>query len=133
MVYIFLLNKGIPQFCLVDVYMAHRLRLFGWSYFDVTCTILLLINQSFNHFVHTLSTFLRIRAHPSMQIFWISVTVALSDTSFIFFYHPTFSTVPALLQPQGSLRFSSATVSVFLVLLFLVVLAFAFDDDDDDD
>ena len=37
-----------------------------------------------NHSIHTLSTFLRIRADPSMQIFWISVTVALSDT----IYHP---------------------------------------------
>ena len=33
-----------------------------------------------NHFGHTLSTFLRIHADPSMQIFWISVIVALSDT-----------------------------------------------------
>ena len=37
-----------------------------------------------NHSVHTLSTFLRIRADPSMQIFWISVTVALSDTFLMF-------------------------------------------------
>ena len=34
--------------------------------------------------VHTLSTFLRIRADRSMQIFWISVTVALSDTFLVF-------------------------------------------------
>ena len=33
-----------------------------------------------NHPVHTLSTFLRFRAGPNMHIFWISVTVALSDT-----------------------------------------------------
>ena len=36
-----------------------------------------------NHSVHALSTFLRIRADPSMQIFWISVIVALSDTFLI--------------------------------------------------
>ena len=36
-----------------------------------------------NHFVHTPSTFLRIRADPSMQIFWIAVTAAVSDT----YYH----------------------------------------------
>ena len=30
-----------------------------------------------NHSVHTLCTFLRIRADPSMQIFWISVIVLL--------------------------------------------------------
>ena len=40
-----------------------------------------------NHSVHTLTTFLRIRADPSMQIFWITVTVALSDTFLMFFYH----------------------------------------------
>ena len=34
--------------------------------------------------VHTLSTFLRIRADRSMQIFWNSVTVALSDTFLMF-------------------------------------------------
>ena len=34
--------------------------------------------------VHTLSIFLRIRADRSMQIFWISVTVALSDTFLMF-------------------------------------------------
>ena len=33
-----------------------------------------------NHSVHTLSTFLRIRADPTTQIFWISVIVALSYT-----------------------------------------------------
>ena len=37
-----------------------------------------------NHSVHTLGTFLRIRADPSMQIFWISVIVALSDTFLMF-------------------------------------------------
>ena len=39
-----------------------------------------------NRSVHTLSTFLRIRAAPSMQIFWISVKVALSDTLFFVFF-----------------------------------------------
>ena len=34
--------------------------------------------------VHTLSIFLRIRADRSKQIFWISVTVALSDTFLMF-------------------------------------------------
>ena len=41
-----------------------------------------------NHSAHTLSTFLRICADPSLQIFWISVTVAACDTFF------TFSTIP---------------------------------------
>ena len=42
-----------------------------------------------NHAVHTLSTFLRIRADPSLQIFWTPVTVALSDTflMFLMFYY----------------------------------------------
>ena len=31
------------------------------------------------HSDHTLSTFLRIRADPSMLIFWVSVTIALSE------------------------------------------------------
>ena len=37
-----------------------------------------------NHSVHTLSTFLRIGADPSIQIFWIYVIVALSDTFLMF-------------------------------------------------
>ena len=37
-----------------------------------------------NHSIHTLSTFLRICADPSTQIFWISVTVAASNTFFMF-------------------------------------------------
>ena len=41
-----------------------------------------------NNSVHTLSTFLRFRTVPSMQIFWISATVALSDTFLLF------STIP---------------------------------------
>ena len=41
-----------------------------------------------NHSVHTLSTFLRFRTVPSRQIFWISATVALSDTFLLF------STIP---------------------------------------
>ena len=57
-----------------------------------------------------------------MQILWISVTVALSDT-----YDLDVSTIPSLLyqahqRPQGSLRFSSATFSVFLVLGLCTVI-----------
>ena len=67
------------------------------------------------HSDHTLSTFLRIHADPSMLIFWVSVTLALSDTLLMF------STIPFLLyqahqQPLGSLQFSSATFSLFLTL-----------------
>ena len=37
-----------------------------------------------NHSVHTLSIFLKIRADPSRQIFWIAVTAVVSDT---YYYH----------------------------------------------
>ena len=48
-----------------------------------------------NHSVQILSTFLRIRADPSMQIFWISVTVALSDTFLMFSTIPFFTVLSA--------------------------------------
>ena len=57
-----------------------------------------------NHYGHKLSTFLRIRADPSMQIFWVSVRVTLSDTFLMF------STIPLLL--------------LFLLLLLLLLLLF---------
>ena len=44
--------------------------------------------------VQILSTFLRIRADPNMQIFWISVTLALLDTFSMFSIIPFF-TVPS--------------------------------------
>ena len=44
---------------------------------------------------HTLSTFLRIRADPSMLIFWVSVTLALSDTLLMF------STIPFFFVPSA--------------------------------
>ena len=53
-----------------------------------------------NHFVHTLSTFLRIRANPNMQIFWTSVTVALSNT-FLMFSTIPFFTVPSAPTTSG--------------------------------
>ena len=57
-----------------------------------------------NQYGHKLSTFLRIRADPSMQIFGVSVRVALSDTFLMF------STIPLLL--------------LFLLLLLLLLLLF---------
>ena len=53
-----------------------------------------------NHSVHTLSTFLRIRADPSMQIFSISAIVAFSDTFLMFFTIPFF-TVPSAPTTTG--------------------------------
>ena len=53
-----------------------------------------------NHSVHTLRTFLRIRADPSRQIFWNSVTVAPSDTFLIFSTIPFFS-VPSAPTTTG--------------------------------
>ena len=53
-----------------------------------------------------------------MQIFWISVTAALSDTFLMF------STIPFLLyqahqQPQGSQRFSYPTFSVIIIIIII--------------
>ena len=69
-----------------------------------------------NHSVHTLSTFLRIRADPSMQIFRISVIVAFSDT-FLMFSTIPFFTVPSAPTTTGiTTVLTYATFSVFLVL-----------------
>ena len=59
-----------------------------------------------NHYGHKLSTFLRIRADPSMQIFWVSVRVALSDTFLMF------STIPLLLL----------FLLLLLLLLFIIIV-----------
>ena len=63
-----------------------------------------------NHSVHTLSTFLRIRADPSMQIFWISVTVALSDTFLMF------STIPFFTVPSAPTTTGITTVFICHIL-----------------
>ena len=79
-------------------------------------------SQSFLIF-HTLSTLLKIRSDPSMQIFWVSVTVSLSDT-FLMFLPSTSLLYQLHQQLQGSLRFSSATFSLFLVLMSLYLFFF---------
>ena len=76
------------------------------------------------HSDHTLSTFLRIRADPSMLIFWVSVTLALSATLLMFSTIPFFI-VPSAPTTQGSLQFSSATFSVFKTLGLLRVRMFS--------
>ena len=53
-----------------------------------------------NHSVQILCTFLRIRADPNMQIFWISVTLALLDTFSMFSIIPFF-TVPSAPTTTG--------------------------------
>ena len=63
-----------------------------------------------NHSVHTLSTFLRIRADPSMQIFWISVIVALSDTFLMF------STIPFFTVPSAPTTTGITTVFICHIL-----------------
>ena len=78
----------------------------------------LCISHSSQSFFHTLSTLLKIRSDPSMQIFWVSVTVSLSDT-FLMFLPSTSLLYQLYQQLQGSLRFSSATFSLFLVLICL--------------
>ena len=51
--------------------------------------------------VQILSTFLRIRADPNMQIFWISVTLALLNTFSMFSIIPFF-TVPSAPTTTGT-------------------------------
>ena len=63
-----------------------------------------------NHSVHTLRTFLRIRADPSTQIFWISVTVAPSDTFLIF------STIPSFTVPSAPTTTGITTVFICHIL-----------------
>ena len=66
------------------------------------------------HSDHTLSTFLRIRPDPSVLIFWVSVTLALSDTLLMF------STIPFFIVPSAPTTTgitSSATFSVFTSIL----------------
>ena len=43
-----------------------------------------------NHSVHTLSTFLRIRADPSMQIFWIFVILPWCFLPYYYYYNSFF-------------------------------------------
>ena len=83
------------------------------------------ISTQVNYSVHTLSTFLRICADPSMHIFWMSVTVAAADTFFMFTMI-TSSLYQAHQQPQGSLRFSKNTFFVFLVLGLCTCFSFPF-------
>ena len=84
----------------------------------------LCISHSSQSFFHTLSTLVKIRSDPSMQIFWVSVTVSLS---LILFYVSTihFFTVPTASTTTGFtsvfichiLSISSSNVFV-LVFLF---------------
>ena len=83
----------------------------------------LCISHSSQSFFHTLSTLLKIRSDPSMQIFWVSVTVSLSDT-FLMFLPSTSLLYQLHQQLQGSLRFSSARFSLFLVLMSLYLFFF---------
>ena len=58
------------------------------------------------HSNHTLSTFLRIRADTTMLIFWVSVTLALSDTLLMF------STIPFFIVPSAPT--TTGITSVFI-------------------
>ena len=58
------------------------------------------------HSDHTLSTFLMIPAGPSKLIFWVSVTLALSDTLL------TFSTIPFFIVPSAPT--TTGITSVFI-------------------
>ena len=66
--------------------------------------------------VHTLSTFLRIRADPSMQIFWISVIVALSDTFLMF------STIPFFTVPSAPTTTGITTVFICHILCIIIII-----------
>ena len=65
--------------------------------------------------MHTLSTFLRIRTDLSMQIFWTSVTVSLSDT-FLTFYTIPFFTVPSALLLYLLFRAVKKFLSIKLIM-----------------
>ena len=67
-----------------------------------------------NHSVHTLSTFLRIRADPSMQIFWISVIAALSDT-FLMFSTISFFTVPSTPTTTG--------ITIIIIIIIIIIMS----------
>ena len=75
-----------------------------------------------NHLFHTLSTFLRIRAcrsfgHLSRYLSLILSWCFIPSPSLLYQVHQ---------QPQGSLRFSSATFPVFLVLGLCICFSFRF-------
>ena len=64
------------------------------------------------HSDHTLSTFLRICADPSMLIFWVSVTVALSNTLLMF------STIPFFIVPSAPTTTGITSVFICHILCF---------------
>ena len=63
-----------------------------------------------SHSGHRLRTFLRIRADPSVQIFWVSVTVALSYTFFMF------STIPFFIVPSEPTTAGITSVVIYHIL-----------------
>ena len=116
----------------IDTGMDWRVRIFGkdiyciiiiFSSVTVFAGVLFAVHQPganhepgasvtlVNHSVHKLSTFLRIRADPSMQILWVSVRLALPYTFLMF------STIPLLLLLLLLLL-------VLLLLLLLLLLLF---------
>ena len=52
------------------------------------------------HSIHKLRTFLRICADPSMQMFWIYITIPASDT-FLMFFSISFFTIPSTPTTTG--------------------------------
>ena len=100
-----------------------------------------------SHSAQILSTFLRICADPSMQIFWISVTVALSDT-FLMFSTIPFFTVPSAPTTTGiimvfishilcisssrslyllffSISFSAIFLSIIIIIIIIIIIMFS--------
>ena len=78
-----------------------------------------------SHTSHSLSTFLRIRADPSMLIFWISVTVALSDTLDVF-YHFLLYCTRGTNDHRDHFSFHLPHRSVFLTLDLCTCFSFLF-------
>ena len=75
------------------------------------------------HSDHTLSTFLRIRADSSMLIFWVSVTVALSNTLLMF------STIPFFIVPSAPTTRGITCVFICHILFisnsrFIIIIIF---------
>ena len=67
------------------------------------------------HFVHRMSTFWRDHACSSILIFWVSVTVALSDTSLMFSSFPFF-TVSLIISILRSLYLLFLSIIIIIVI-----------------
>ena len=97
-------TSRIFVFIIWERYILHYYHFFFFCHSLCRCSFSGASVTLVNHYGHKLSTFLRIRADPRMQIFWVSVRVALSETFLMF------STIPLLL------------LFLLLLLLFIIIV-----------